>query len=433
MGGGGGLGFQLFCDNRLVISSGGGGGGGGGGCGSASNTSHTLSNLQISCGYNRDDDSLTSASDLHALLSSRFSREQFRRECRSVSVSGGGGGGGGTGGCCAPFRAGYGFSFSLSSTDDDDAVPSRSQKPPLTVSRENVQHHSFNRTDLSSELLRDAAIQCGEDADNWCCVCSAAQDRILACLSDNHVPSSSSSAQVSCGDIDSHRHSVQWMQWMPCCKYYNHTFAPRHRHQSFSQSFSAVPLVGSNPSESRLLSTSLDDLFVFQSQPREADSKASSQWTGDCAEDSTTYTDHVRLGVRQYEDEEGRFKQHLLANNQSSADSFLSCYSTDTGTLSRNGRQMCMQRVNQASLRQFLLGGDDNSTSVLGGVSLVATNTVTVSLLLPVVLSVALLLSVLLVAIKLTSLGVVADNSSKIRQLLATKTQYNQIADRELR
>eukprot|EP01040_Poterioochromonas_malhamensis_P015301 gene15301-17109_t len=203
-GGGSGFGFQMYCDNTVILTVGGGGGGGyyfddesqsfnvgaGGGAGmqfanltdimirhhpKELRNSSLLSNLTFhsiggggGCGTCADptDDihSCTLAKKLFTnsydtILTCGFKKDddalddttlrqllssfrQFTSECREITIYGGGGGGGGTSLCCQPFHVGYGFSFSLHYVND----------PNLPQSEMFYNFHSEQEESKSSEV-----------------------------------------------------------------------------------------------------------------------------------------------------------------------------------------------------------------------------------------------------------------------------------------
>lgn len=186
-GGGAGMGLQVICDGRTLLSlggglgggweshpsfsknfshsfgSGGGGGiqlndssvsiGGGGGCG-------TSSSGEVLCGYSFDDDRLDETYERSSSLLS---------ECGDViTVIGGGGGGGGTGECCLPFSLGYGFSFKLELRRDR---PARDLTEGSSPGRDEQY-----RYDSAGCLFHEAMKSCNGSYEDWCCVCERAKN-----------------------------------------------------------------------------------------------------------------------------------------------------------------------------------------------------------------------------------------------------------------
>lgn len=269
VGGGSGMGFQLFCNDEVLLTSGfggggglllqssqqsssnrgnlpsftfGGGGGGGlqllfnfpsenstlntnvsrysiGGGGGCGNCDDSKSN-SVHCGYQLDDDAISSET-LQSLLS--YFTDRILPTCKEVQIRGGGGGGGGTGGCCTPYHVGYGFRFVLSTDPVSPKFPSNEEEEGATTdtspdSEANIK--SRYTYDLAGWLLDTAAEQCRAnqtDAGNqyqadWCCRCSRTQQILNQCTS--LYPGNYWSL---CEKINSNPEKVRWMANQACC------------------------------------------------------------------------------------------------------------------------------------------------------------------------------------------------------------------------
>jgi hypothetical protein len=241
-GGGAGFGFQVYCNETVIVTAGFGGGGGlehdrfqrvsfgggggggvqfmnstwsrqslggGGGCGTCDDEQETTSSIQ--CGFQMDTDAMDTA-DV-SITWQQFATEVLPT-CHHLAIHGGGGGGGGTGGCCDLYRVGYGFRFDLIASamggdtelaaDDDGQLPEGDALPSYDEEQEEDAFKRRFEYDLVGWLLALSADGCAASAPaptptritttvatttnsattaNWCCQCARAQQLLRHCLS----------------------------------------------------------------------------------------------------------------------------------------------------------------------------------------------------------------------------------------------------------
>ena len=233
-GGGLGMGFQLYCDGSLLLTSGLGGGGGfdgrvgssgaesdstlggGGGFGLQFLLNHTWHDVGGGggCGTSANDSSIVCGTFPDA-SSDAASLGLFLTALPSLCAGGavlygGGGAGGGSGGCCDSARVGYGFSFYASSsyaTSVSNIVDSGSSGSDYNALLTDIPQDDF---DTSGVLLREASRGCGGGGfGNWSCVCAGAKDILRRCEGN-------SSSSNRCAVYSSHLNRVSWIQQAPC-------------------------------------------------------------------------------------------------------------------------------------------------------------------------------------------------------------------------
>jgi hypothetical protein len=259
-GGGSGYGFQVYCDDHLVMSTGAGGGGGfylsasnrtisvGGGGGGGLQLFYSNSSLAVSvgggggcgvesgykilCGFVRDASNVSDANLLD--VASEVLAPEALEQCKVLSVQGGGGGGGGTGACCKPWHFGYGYSFTLTSApffSTEDSTNS-SQATSRYLRGGDVDHNSSDSSgyngdnnweektrfeyDIVGRILHEsAAAYCNNSMSNWNCVVTNSKNKIKYCLSlynaTAHEGKNTQPYLEDCDYIVEHYAQISWL------------------------------------------------------------------------------------------------------------------------------------------------------------------------------------------------------------------------------
>lgn len=198
-GGGSGVGFQLYCDNKfnLTLGFGGGGGldysldrfsygggfggglqfveydsttmfnvGGGGGCGTKENSN------QLICGSSIDTNVYDNVTYLITKLKNLY------LQCGSILIRGGGGGGGGSSECCDPFMTGFGYSFTIISSNMTSSLANSLNQSNSSKNSE-YQDFIYSPTTVGT-LLSICSTSCN-GYGNWTCIQSMALENIALC------------------------------------------------------------------------------------------------------------------------------------------------------------------------------------------------------------------------------------------------------------
>jgi hypothetical protein len=258
-GGGSGLGFQVYCDEKMILSTGGGGGGGfyynthdrsmtnfgggggggiqlqidtdkwissggGGGCGTidddedestserkkssfdAHSYSTATSNKILQCGWIYDDDAI----DLQAMTWHLYHQPNWST-CSRIEIHGGGGGGGGTDLCCLPYEIDFGFGFSMYSSIDrsaqsTDDIYHDEEITDINASEATNEQHDDSLPprytyDLMGLMFNISQGICSPTID-WCCTCDISQ-QLVACCFGVHLNITSEQSLNDNNDINS--------------------------------------------------------------------------------------------------------------------------------------------------------------------------------------------------------------------------------------
>ncbi len=204
-GGGGGVGFQLYCDNKFNLTLGFGGGGGldfnpdkfsygggfGGGLQFVENNSTTMFNVGGGggCGTKEDINQLVCGSsvDTNVYDNVTFLKTKLKNlylQCSSIFIRGGGGGGGGSSECCDPFMTGYGYSFTITSSNMTSSLANYLNQSNSNKDT-NYKDLRYSPTTIGT-LLSSCSTSC-KGYGNWTCIQHMALENIALCGSTDSI------------------------------------------------------------------------------------------------------------------------------------------------------------------------------------------------------------------------------------------------------